>query len=136
MFWRILRKFFENFLTNFSNFFKEFFDKCLQILIFFPILTFTLLTIASFGIGVPSILFYWKKEIPSILAWSFHFKAYLHQALFFEFLRALSILMILMCFTGSFDLFLLFLSSPIACVACERTELLKTEIHGWWSKLF
>ena len=23
-----------------------------------------------------------------------------------------------------------FLSSPIACVACERTELLKTEIHG------
>ena len=23
-----------------------------------------------------------------------------------------------------------FLSSPIACVACERTELLRTEIHG------
>ena len=29
----------------------------------------------------------------------------------------------------------MFLSSPIACVACERTELLKTEIDGrffWW----
>ena len=26
-------------------------------------------------------------------------------------------------------LYLHFLSSPIACVACERTELLKTEIH-------
>ena len=30
--------------------------------------------------------------------------------------------------THSGKYFLLFLSSPIACVACERTELLRTEI--------
>ena len=28
------------------------------------------------------------------------------------------------------QLIMIFLSSPIACVACERTELLRTEIHG------
>ena len=28
------------------------------------------------------------------------------------------------------QLIMIFLSSPIACVACERTELLRTEIGG------